>query len=708
MKRRIFKIALVVLSAVIFASCVTFGVSAYGENNTLSENSNSEEKVYLNAANFDIEAEIEKYSLETVKSTDKASLSEYLIFVDGILSDENLSDTEREKVALLKAKINTLLDKIESVSKEIERIKSQLSLYDVSTVKTTDKESVDGLEFDVFELLSGDNLTPAERSEVLLLSENATNLHIAITTVLLGMEEVSGLLSLNTPTTLKTSDREVFEAALDTASVLLGCDNLLLEEREFLESGKETLEAYLSKIIKDTEDIRRMEEAIFSYYEYSVKMTDRDAINAIIIELNTLLSEPEITEEKQEKLNSFSEQAAILIEKLRSVNREYTAAISAFDSLNKNNPKYTDVQIINSITEAIWPLLTSDNLTEEERENLTYIQSESDHILGYILSENTELSSFLDAVYLYNVESVKSTDRKDLVSKRDTVISYLSSYGENERSILNLALDFINGLLGRISMVSVSLNSSVVNSYIERGLDKDNLLLSDRAVLNAALSELDGISFGYESNLTEEEKSFISEHITKIEELLMIVEKVSAVQNIINVLPSADTVKPFDTKAINALAPVLRKYGELSKSEIKMLDSSKMDSLIKAVYVYTIIEGGGAVKEIGDGKFLQFKPSTSNIAYSAVKVNGEVIEQGKYLRSNNNILILTNEYLGTLEAGEYTVSLVYQFGEATASFSIVEPVEDSGTLVAVVLCAVGVVLVATAFFMFKRKYSKQR
>ena len=124
---------------------------------------------------------------------------------------------------------------------------------------------------------------------------------------------------------------------------------------------------------------------------------------------------------------------------------------------------------------------------------------------------------------------------------------------------------------------------------------------------------------------------------------------------------------------------------------------------MKAVYVYKIIRGSGGVKVLGDGYGLEFETNVSPAKFSAVKINGELIDSSKYLCQADGTLILTEGYLDTLAVGSYTVTLVYQYGEASATFSVTEPGADMTLIIALTICGVGVVGVAVAYFVNRRR-----
>ena len=84
------------------------------------------------------------------------------------------------------------------------------------------------------------------------------------------------------------------------------------------------------------------------------------------------------------------------------------------------------------------------------------------------------------------------------------------------------------------------------------------------------------------------------------------------------------------------------------------------------------VEGGGQTFIHGDTNTLTFKCEGALDKLTKVLVNGkEIKESDRELSEGSTVLTLTNEYLNSLDAGEYTLTFVYSDGEGSTTFKVV-------------------------------------
>ncbi|MFQ9114338.1 YDG domain-containing protein [Eubacterium sp.] len=120
----------------------------------------------------DLTTEVEKFSEETVKSSDKTAIEN---IKESIGETKTATDNEEElgKLKELEGVCDKLLGKIETVNKELTRLTEAVNSYDKNTVSDKDKADVEKLVSDIDTLLKTNNLTDEERESLSTVKVNA-------------------------------------------------------------------------------------------------------------------------------------------------------------------------------------------------------------------------------------------------------------------------------------------------------------------------------------------------------------------------------------------------------------------------------------------------------------------------------------------------------------------------------------------------------
>ena len=114
----------------------------------------------------DVLAALDKYDIDTVKSTDQLPIERLEKEIDYLLKQENLTDAERSALEGGADKADALLERIDEVAEKMADILDRLAGYDIETVKSTDKADIEDIVADIRALLDGQNLTPDEREDM--------------------------------------------------------------------------------------------------------------------------------------------------------------------------------------------------------------------------------------------------------------------------------------------------------------------------------------------------------------------------------------------------------------------------------------------------------------------------------------------------------------------------------------------------------------
>lgn len=171
-----------------------------------------------------INKEIKKYSISSVKSNNLDDLNELLNDINNEISSKNINDEEKNNLISNKNIVIELIEKINTINENIHLITETKNIYTKFTVKTSDKEKLEGFANDIKSLLKTKNITEEEK-EIL----NSSDLHIK--EMINFIDEIQS--SLN--------DENIKKASNITS------ENVLYENKETLMNAKNAYETALSK-----------------------------------------------------------------------------------------------------------------------------------------------------------------------------------------------------------------------------------------------------------------------------------------------------------------------------------------------------------------------------------------------------------------------------------------------------------------------------
>ena len=191
---------------------------------------------------------------ENVKSSDAEMIStveRQILDIAEAFDDGESTDDEWNKLTEAAAKCKNLNKRITEVTDEITRLTDAVNGYDVDKVTSADKADIEKLIADIDTLLSGDNLTDAERAVLETLKGTARALldRIAAAKDAAEVDEIKAVDGI-TKDNVKLRDKESLkkaERALESALRDFG-GNYTEEENKDLETKLETVKAALAAI----------------------------------------------------------------------------------------------------------------------------------------------------------------------------------------------------------------------------------------------------------------------------------------------------------------------------------------------------------------------------------------------------------------------------------------------------------------------------
>lgn len=227
---------------------------------------------------------ISAITADNVKSSDAETISSVerqILDIAEAFDDGESTEDEWNKLTAAAAKCKDLNKRIADVADEITRLTDAVNGYDIDKVTSADKADIEKLIADTDTLLSGDNLTDAERAALEALKGTARALldRIAAAKRAAETEEIKAIDGI-TKDNVKLEDKEALEEAEKALEgALRDFDgNYTEEENKDLETKLETVKAALSAIgnaEKVAEEIGKLPSA------EGAKLSDKSALDQV-------------------------------------------------------------------------------------------------------------------------------------------------------------------------------------------------------------------------------------------------------------------------------------------------------------------------------------------------------------------------------------------------------------------------------------------
>ena len=307
---------------------------------------------------------------------------------------------------------------------------------------------------------------------------------------------------------------------------------------------------------------------------------------------------------------------------------------------------------------------------------------------NYILAETTgtttasinpvavdEVMKPLDSV---TPDNVASDDLPTIEDVREELEDALEDPGltDEQKKDIEDALDELDELEKAVD----DAHDAVDDPSVEDTLDvtDENVTKDDREDLEKAKDVLEDALENFGDNYTDEEKKTIQENIDRIEDALEALDKVEAVEDMIEALP--ETVEPDDEETTAAIEEAKKAYDELTdheKSLISQENKEKLDGLLAAMVDYKIVAGDGAVWTKGSNKTLEFTANGAYGKFKGIEIDGVAVDAEQYTAvSGSTIITLKAACLEELDVGAHSIKILYTDGEATGAFRV-NPNPDS-------------------------------
>ena len=381
---------------------------------------------------------IDDLTNENVNSSNKEVIETAKEAVESV-DTTNASEAEKQALQEIKDKAAELEKVIDDTKAEIDRIHEERNKYDENIVNSNDKDSLEQLGKDIKALTDGNNLTDDERTVMNETADEVEEMQKIIDDTVAENERITDTVDNYDLTTVTSDDKDDLEQLLDDINKQLESTHLTEEETSTLENEKKAVEEFLNKINDITEQINKVNKEVENYNEDSVKSTDKDDIEQLIEEIDTLLETNHLTDKEREDLEDTKEKANDLLDIIEK----------AAKASNTNNIKKVKDVTVNNVT--------PEHKTDLEKAKKDLEKALEDYKGNYTKGEKKDIENELKRIndalaIIYHVEEVEA-----LINKLPATIT------KDDETAIKEAEDAYHAL--------TSYEKSLVDKEVKKALD---------------------------------------------------------------------------------------------------------------------------------------------------------------------------------------------------------------------------------------------
>ncbi len=369
-----------------------------------------------------------------------------------------------------------------------------------------------------------------------------------------------------------TSNEEAeIKALIQDIDALLQSNNLTEEEKSAVEHLKMTATTLIQVITTAQEALNAEEiKAVENITEATVNSSDNAVLEKAKSMIESILKEygNHYTEKEKQDLQHISALCDKLLAKVAEVQKEFVRIETAINNYDVETVTLNDALEIEVLMQDIEVLLLLGNLTKEEINVVNDLKTTAAKLMDVVSTAQEALNAEeIKAVENITEAAVNSSDNAALEKAKSTIESILKEYGshytEKEKQDLQHISALCDKLLAKVAEVQkefvrieTAINQYNIEAVTSNDTSKIEVLMQDIEVLLQS------------SNLTEKEKSAVSDLKTTATKLMDVVSTVQEALNAeeIKVVEgiSKDTIKLTDKEALEkakiALETVLSKY----------------------------------------------------------------------------------------------------------------------------------------------------
>ena len=364
-----------------------------------------------------ISEKVDAYVFESVKSSDKTDIQQRVADIKALLDTQNLTADERTILETANETCDKLIAKIDETVAEIKRINNATNAYDEATVTSADKEAVEQLIADIKALTDGDNITDAEREQLVADDETLDALLAKINATAEEIARIEEAVNGYDEETVKSTDKANLEQLKEDIKALTDTNNITEDERAKLGNLDATLDSLIKKIDDTAAEIARIDEAVNSYDIETVTSADIPELGKLIEDIKALTDGGNLTDDEKAALEENNTAVDELVEKLTKVAEEIKRVDEAVKSYDEATVKSTDKADLEQLKEDIQALIDSTNTTENEKTAFGEMLEKVNALLDMISETEEKLEEIKGIENNINPENVSSDDKAAIEEK---------------------------------------------------------------------------------------------------------------------------------------------------------------------------------------------------------------------------------------------------------------------------------------------------
>ena len=381
------KDALVQLNDDIYALALTDNVTA----DELENLENAHNKILrlidkLTAISDEIKRIIEavdKYVFESVKSSDKADIEQLIADIKALLDTQNITADERALLEIADETCTKLIEKIDETVAEINRINDATNAYDIDTVTSADKADIEKLIADIKALTDGDNITDAEREQLVANDETLDALLERINETAAEFERINAEVDSYNVDSIKSPDREAVEQLKEDIEALKATDNVTEEEKAVLEEKLEEVNGLINRITQIEEQLEKIADIENEYNPENVSSDDKAAIEDKIAEIEAV-NPDNLTDEQKAEYEEIKAGFEELLEEIAAAEKNVAdigVELEMFDEERVTKFWEDDIEVLKAKVDE---LLADENMGEAEKAKLNEYKARADKLIEII------------------------------------------------------------------------------------------------------------------------------------------------------------------------------------------------------------------------------------------------------------------------------------------------------------------------------------
>mgnify|MGYP003303871102 CR=1 FL=1 len=502
----------------------------------LTDNITAEEKANLQAAHDKVFGLIDKlvgisdeikritekvdaYVFESVKSTDKADIEQFIENIKALLDTQNLTADERTILETADETCDNLVAKIDETVAVIKRIDEATNAYDIDTVTSADKEDIEKLIADIKALTDGDNITEIEREQLVADDETLDALLAKINATADEIARLEEAVNGYDESTVKSTDKADLEQLKADIKALTDASNITEDERAKLGNLDVTLDSLIKKIDDTAAEIARIDEAVNGYNAETVTSADVPALGKLIDDIKALTDGDNLTDDEKTALEANDESIDELVEKLTEVAEEIKRVDEAVKTYDEETVKSTDSENLEQLKEDIQALIDSTNTTENEKTVLEEMIKDIEGLEDKIAETEGKLEEIKGIENSFNPENVSSDD-KAVIEEKIAEIEAVNpdNLTEEQKAEYDEIKAGFEALLDKIS--SATLRVDAVGEVLE-ALDTDRATIFFEDEIEALKAKIDELLA--DENMGEAEKAKLEEYKAQCDNLIEII-----------------------------------------------------------------------------------------------------------------------------------------------------------------------------------------